>query len=205
MLEIVAFLIGVAAVTLSETMVPGPVTAVLVNKSHKNKYAGSLLTIGHVIIELPLILLIGLGLAQFLTLPLPKALISVAGGAMIFRMGYLMFANRHNYKVKEIEDERGILAAGIIATFSPYFFIWWATAGSILVISSLEFGIMGFVLFIIVHQLTDLAWYQALSYSIYKTNRFWNEKTYWAISVACGGFLMLFGLYFLYSAAGFLL
>lgn len=205
MLELVAFLIGVAAVTLSETMVPGPVTEVLVNKSHKNKYAGSLLTIGHVIIELPLILLIGLGLAQFLTQPLPKALISVAGGAMIFRMGYLMFANRHNYKVREKEDERGILGAGIIATISPYFFIWWATAGSILVISSLEFGLLGFALFIVVHELTDLAWYQALSYSIYNTNRFWNEKTYWGISVVCGGFLMLFGLYFLYSAAEFLL
>jgi threonine/homoserine/homoserine lactone efflux protein len=205
MLEIGMFLLGVAVVTLSGTLIPGPLTAILVGESRKNEYAGSLLTLGHAIVELPLILLIGLGFAPFFTHPAIRAVISVAGGAMLVFMGVRMVQERRGQDFARETCAQGILVGGITGTLNPTFFVWWASAGSAIVLSSLEFGLMGFALFIGVHYLSDLAYNQLISSMIYKTKNMWTKEAYGQVSAVGGILLCLFGGYFLYCAAELLL
>ncbi len=205
MLEIGMFLLGVAVVTLSGTLIPGPLTAILVGESRKNEYAGSILTLGHMIVELPLILLIGLGFAPFFTHPAIRAAISVAGGAMLVIMGLGMVKKMEGEDFAGENGAGGILVGGITGTLNPSFFVWWASAGSAIVLSSLEFGIVGFALFIAVHYLSDWGYNQMLSSIIYKTRGMWTKKAYGQVSAAGGILLVLFGGYFLYCAAEFLL
>jgi len=62
------FLGSVIAISLTGVMMPGPVTAVTVTKGAQRKGAGALVALGHGIVEIPLILVIYLGFANFLTL-----------------------------------------------------------------------------------------------------------------------------------------
>ena len=89
-----AILTSVVIISLSGVMVPGPMFAVTVAKSYRNLWAGSLLAIGHVIIEVPLILLIYFGFAQFFQEPMVKLVLSILGGGMIIWLGIAMFRAR---------------------------------------------------------------------------------------------------------------
>jgi len=61
------FLLSAAAISLSGVMLPGPLTAVTIAKGYRNQNAGSLIALGHAIIEIPLMALVYFGFAQLLT------------------------------------------------------------------------------------------------------------------------------------------
>jgi len=55
----------VVLTSLSGVMMPGPMFAVTLAKSYKSPWAGVQVSLGHAVIEVPLILIIYFGLAQF--------------------------------------------------------------------------------------------------------------------------------------------
>ena len=59
------FLGSVAVISLSGVMMPGPMFAVTVAKSYKSQSAGIKIALGHALVEIPVMLLIYFGLAQF--------------------------------------------------------------------------------------------------------------------------------------------
>ena len=61
-------------------MQPGPITATVITMGARNRWAGTLLAVGHGIIEFPLMVLIILGLGRYFELPKVKILIGLAGG-----------------------------------------------------------------------------------------------------------------------------
>ena len=88
------FLGSVIAISLTGVMMPGPVTAVTVTKGAQRKGAGALIAIGHGIVEIPLILVIYLGFANFLTLTGVKIGVGLAGGLVLLWMAWSMFRTR---------------------------------------------------------------------------------------------------------------
>ena len=58
-------LLSVIVISFSGVMMPGPVFAVTLTKSYKSPWAGTQIALGHAVIEVPLILLIYFGFAQF--------------------------------------------------------------------------------------------------------------------------------------------
>ena len=193
-------LLSVAVISFSGVMMPGPMLAVTLAKSYKSPWTGTWLSFGHAVIEVPLILLIYFGFAQFFQVTVVRLALSVAGSGMIIWMGVSMFRARSEVARKGKDLPYNAFTAGILTSvFNPFFLVWWATIGSMLIMRILEFGTMGLIVFIMVHWLCDLAWLTLVSNVIYRTHAFWNQRVQAWLFIACSLLLVGFGIWFLIS------
>ena len=193
-------LLSVAVISFSGVMMPGPMLAVTLAKSYKSPWTGTWLSIGHAVIEVPLILLIYFGFAQFFQITVVRLALSVAGSGMIVWLGVSMFRARSEVARKGKDLPYNAFTAGILTSvFNPFFLLWWATIGSMLIMRILEFGTMGLIVFTLVHWLCDLVWLTLVSNVIYRTHAFWNQRVQEWLFIACSLLLVGFGIWFLVS------
>jgi threonine/homoserine/homoserine lactone efflux protein len=181
-------------------MMPGPMFAVTLAKSYKSPWAGTQMSLGHAVIEVPLILLIYFGFAQFFQNSTVQLVLSVLGGGMILWMGISMFHARTEVVRGGRETPYSAFTAGIIMSgLNPFFLLWWATIGSMLVMRFLDFGTKGLVIFIIAHWLCDLVWLSFVSMTVYKTRSLWGMRIQEGMFIACSLLLAGFGIWFIIS------
>jgi len=195
-----SFLLSVVAISLSGVMMPGPLFAVTIAKSYRSQFAGVQIAVGHALVEIPLILLIYFGLARFFQHELVQLTLSVLGGAVLIWLGTGMF--RARTRVIEMGKDlpyNSVVAGVVTTTLNPFFILWWATIGSMLIMKSLNFGITGFALFILIHWLCDLVWLSFVSILVYKTQSLWGKKFQQGLFITCGLLLIGFGVWFLVS------
>ncbi len=193
-------LAGVVVITLSGVMMPGPMFAVTVAKSYRSPWAGVRISLGHAVVEVPLILLIYFGFARFFEDNTVQLVLNLLGGAMIIWMGIAMFRARAEVVQKGNDSPYSTLVAGIITTgFNPYFLLWWATIGIMLVMNFMGFGIGGLALLIIVHWLCDLVWLSFVSILVYRTHSLWGLKFQEWLFITISLLLIGFGGWFLIS------
>jgi len=193
-------LLSVVIVSFSGVMMPGPMFAVTLAKSYKSSWAGSQIALGHAVIEVPLILLIYFGFARFFENSVVQVVLSIAGGGMIIWLGVSMFRARAEVVQRGKDLPYNAFVAGILTSgLNPFFLLWWATIGSMLVMKFLDFGVMGLVVFIVVHWLCDLVWLSLVSNLVYRTHSLWGRKLQEGLFVACSLLLVGFGGWFLVS------
>ena len=193
-------LFSVVVISLTGVMMPGPMFAVTLAKSYKSPWAGAQISLGHAVIEIPLILLIYFGFARFFQNSLVQLGLSVVGGAMIFWLGIAIFRARAEVVQRGRDLLYNAFIAGIFTSgFNPFFLLWWVTIGSMLIMKFLVFGTMGLALFIIVHWLCDLVWLSFVSILVYRTKSLWGRKFQEGLFIACSLLLMGFGAWFLIS------
>jgi threonine/homoserine/homoserine lactone efflux protein len=193
-------LLSVVVISLSGVMMPGPMFAVTLAKSFKSPFAGVQISLGHAVIEVPVILLIYFGFAQIFEDKLVQIILSLAGGAMIVWLGVAMFRARASV-IREGKDlSYSAFTAGIITSgLNPFFLLWWATVGSLLVVRFLEFGLGGLAIFTISHWLVDLLWLSFVSVLVYRTHRFWGQRFQEGVFIATSLLLVGFGVWFMVS------
>ena len=195
-MELILFLVMVFIISLSGVLMPGPVFAAAVVKGVKDRHAGAWIALGHLTIEIPLILAIAAGFYYVFTYSWVKIGIGVIGGAFLLYMGFRMVQIRGRIDVVEKALPTHSMVAGIITTVSnPYFIFWWATIGAKLIIDALFFGFIGIIAFIIVHESCDLGWDYFISYSVNRSKKFWKETGYKYVFGLCGGLLIAFGVF----------
>jgi threonine/homoserine/homoserine lactone efflux protein len=193
-------LLSVAVISFSGVMMPGPMFAVTLAKSYKSPWTGVQISLGHAVIEIPLILLIYFGFARFFQNSLVQLGLSVVGGVMIFWLGIAMFRARAEVVQKGKDLPYSAFVAGILMSgLNPFFLLWWVTIGSMLIMKFLAFGTIGLALFIIVHWLCDLVWLSFVSILVYRTKSLWGRKFQEGLFIACSLLLMGFGAWFLIS------
>jgi threonine/homoserine/homoserine lactone efflux protein len=194
------FLGSVIALSASGVMMPGPVTAVTITKGTQRKWAGALVAIGHGIIEIPLMLLVYYGLAEYLKMDGVKIGVGLAGGLLLLWMAWGAFHTKPTALEVKRDTPHGSIVAGLATTAaSPYFFVWWATVGAALLASATTFGTTGIIAFAAVHWSFDLVWLLLLSWVIFKSKRLWTQKVTSVIFGICAALLAGFGVYFIYS------
>ena len=81
------FLVTTVAISLSGVMAPGPITAATLAAGTRSRHAGVLIALGHLVVELPLILLLVAGIGKFLQASGTRVGIGLAGGAFLLLMG----------------------------------------------------------------------------------------------------------------------
>lgn len=193
-------LLSVVVISLSGVMMPGPMFAMTIAKSSKSPWAGVQIALGHAVIEVPLILLIYFGFAQFFQNTVVQLVLSILGGGMIIWLGISMFRARTEVTQKGKDLPYNALTAGILTSvFNPFFLLWWATVGSMLVMKFLDFGTTGLVVLIVVHWLCDLAWLSFVSVLIYRTQSLWGPKFQEWLFIVCSLLLVGFGGWYLIS------
>ena len=193
-------LLSVVVISFSGVMMPGPMFAVTVAKSYRSPLTGAQISLGHAVIEVPLILLIYFGFARFFQHNLVQFGLSILGGILIFWLGIAMFRARAEVVQRGKDLPYNAFVAGIMTSgFNPFFLLWWAAIGSMLIMRFLDFGTMGLIVFIIVHWLVDLVWLSLVSIIVYRTNSLWGQKFQEGLFIICSLLLVGFGVWFLVS------
>jgi len=179
---------------------PGPVFAVTLAKGYQSRDAGIGVALGHGIVEIPLVAIIYFGFARFFDSGLVKIILGIAGGSILIYMGSGMF-RRHNKESEGVHSlSQGSITAGFLTTASnAYFFLWWITIGAALMTKAITFGVVGILLFVLVHWLCDLTWCSLVSLTVYKTKRLWSGRLRQIIFGLCGAILIGFGGWFIVS------
>lgn len=199
--NIYLFLSSVLLISLSGVLMPGPLFAVTIKRATKSKGAGVLIAIGHGLVELPLMFLILLVLSQVSIPNSVQTAVGLIGGLFMIFMGIQAFRNRNKEEQTTAVLKRDSIIAGAYTTAANAgFILWWLTIGTTLILNAKLFGIVGFTVFAGVHWLTDFAWYAAVAFLIFKSQRFWTKRTHSVITLFCVAVFVGFGLYFLSSA-----
>jgi len=199
---VLLFLLTVAGVSLSGVMMPGPVLAATIAKSWRSGFAGSFIAIGHGLVEFPLMFLIYFGLSSFFQNQPVKIALGLAGGGVLIYMGKGIF-NLKKAAQTTLQDNptsRATLAGAITSILNPYFILWWVTVGTALIMRSIIFGVLGFILFAIVHWLCDFVWYSLISYGVHRSGRVWGKKVQLLLFGLSSFLLIGFGVWFIISS-----
>ncbi len=187
-------------ISLSGVMTPGPMFAVTVAKSYRSPWAGVQISLGHAVVEVPIILLIYFGFSRFFENNIVQIVLSLIGGVMLIWMGIGMFRARREVVDSGKDLSYGGITAGIIMSITnPFFLLWWATVGLALVAKFVEFGTVGLPVFIATHWICDLIWLSIVSFVIFRTKTFWGRKFQSGIFIICSLLLLGFGGWFVFS------
>ncbi|HEY6000514.1 MAG TPA: LysE family transporter [bacterium] len=194
------FLASIVVISLSGVIVPGPLLAVTIAKGPEGPHAGLKIGLGHGVVEMPLIALIALGFGTvFASRPFTVA-VGLVGGAMLVYLGAGIVRARGALTAGAADLPYSALPAGAVATLvNPYFFIWWATIGAALVVKASAWGLVGLVLFGLVHWACDLGWYWLVTAALAR-GAGGAGRLPRAIYFCAGLLLIGFGLWFLKSA-----
>ena len=193
-------LLSVVVISLSGVMMPGLMFGVTLTKSLKSPWAGAQIALGHAVIEIPLILLIYFGFARFSPNDVVRLVLSILGGGMIITLGIGMFRARAELVQKDKDLPYNAFIAGILTSvLNPFFWLWWVTIGTMLVMKFLDFGTTGLIVLILVHWLCDLVWLSFVSNVVYRTHSLWGRKFQEGLFIAGSLLLAGFGSWYIVS------
>lgn len=199
-MPLVTFLLEAVLISLSGVMAPGPMTAMAAGKGSDSPHAGAWLAVGHGIIEFPLMVAILYGFGVWLRRDDVKDGIALVGGLFLVAMGIGMLRGIKKAEVRSTTTLRSPVVAGMaLSAGNPYFLIWWATVGATLVTRSIGLGVLGFVLFAVLHWACDFIWCYALSFFSFKGGRFFGRVFQKGIFAVCGVLLLVFAGRFIFA------
>jgi threonine/homoserine/homoserine lactone efflux protein len=196
------FIFTAVAISLSGVMAPGPITAATLNAGSRRRHAGAMIGLGHVAVELPLIVLLAAGAGAFFQSGVVRTSIGLAGGLFLLLMGtQTLLSLRNDEETVAPAVERHPFWTGVILSgANPYFLIWWATVGLTLTTDALQYGLIALVLFAIAHWLCDVGWLEILSVAGFKGSEWFGKKSQSTIAFVCALVFIGFGLRFVWDA-----
>ncbi len=195
-----ALLTSIVVISFSGVMMPGPMFAVTLAKSYKSPLAGAQMALGHAVVEVPLIMLIYFGFAPFFQHLAVQFVLSLVGGGMVVWMGIGLFRSRSRQASAGSDLPYSAFVAGIMMTgLNPFFLLWWASIGSLLIMKFYQYAGLGLVLFTVAHWMCDLIWLSLVSVAVYKTHGLWGRRFQEWVFAACAVLLLIFGVWFMYS------
>jgi threonine/homoserine/homoserine lactone efflux protein len=184
---------------LTGALAPGPTLVATINASINGDWkTGLKVSLGHVIVELFLVILILMGLAT-VALPYTSAIAGIGGIALI-AFGLLTIAGSRKATMRTISPQavaNPYMAGLVTSAANPYFWIWWLSIGSAMVIAGFQGGLVLVGALMIGHWSADTVWLTLVSTGVSKGRTIVSDSTYRKINAFCGIFLILFGAYYL--------
>ena len=208
-MALVLFLIKAVGVSLTGVLSPGAITAATINAGTRKRHAGILVAVGHGIVELPLMILILVGMDDILGSAKLKIVIGFLGGILLTYMAIAMLREikkiNPEIETTSVKSQHPLWIGIMLTACNPLFLGWWASAGLNLVIQAKELGRLAFALFAGIHWLLDLIWLEVLSYSSFKGTKLLSVKIQKIILSICGLILLFFAGWFICVAIATLL
>jgi len=213
-MELLVMAISWWLVGFTGAMMPGPVTTLVVTETAKRGFiAGPLITIGHVLLELAMVVALFFGLGDLLKQNFVAGAIGILGGLFLLWMGFDIVRSAYLGQVSLNTMQRGgtapsstnpIVAGMLTSIANPYWILWWATVGAASLVSFRAFGVPGLIAFYIGHTMADWVWNNFVAFVVATGRRAMNDRIYRGVLVVCGVFLIGLSFYFLNSGVGFL-
>ncbi len=205
---LVAFAIG-----LTGALTPGPTLVATIRASVEyGWYAGPVITAGHCLVEFIVFILILLGLitiaGQY------SGFISAFGGVALVIFGIMTILGSRTMSLSGVLMEgtggagtrggssadrgiRQVFLSGVLTSLAnPFFWVWWLSIGSAMVVAGLEGGFILGAAFLVGHWVADIAWYTVVSVTIHHGRTLLSDTWYRAINTLCGAFMAIFGIWF---------
>ena len=204
MTTLLEFALTVITISVSGVMSPGPLFAANVAYGTRGGWkTGIKMAVGHTIVELPLVTLLGIGAISFTVFPQFREYISILGAISLFVFAGLQIRATLRKTNSNNLPKHGPLFIGILlSALNPFFLIWWITIGfklisdAILLYSLVGIGIMfGF------HIWMDYTWLGAVGFLSSRGKKILSTKNYKIFMIALSGVLVYFGINFLAQAA----
>jgi len=201
-------------VTFSGALMPGPVMAIALTESAKKGAKGGLMvSLGHVIIEVPLMTAILFGLGFIFEYTITFIVISILGGLALLWMGYITLkpAIQGTVSLKismksSAMSRYGSVFGGILASVSnPWFPLWWILFGTTFLIEALKIGFAGILACAAAHWSVDIGLLALVGLFVGKGREIMSDKTYRVLIGVCGVLILTLSLYFLASGLKLLL
>jgi threonine/homoserine/homoserine lactone efflux protein len=177
--------------------------AIAITKSFKSPWAGTMMSLGHAVVEVPLILLLYFGFSHFFENTIVQFIFSMVGGAMLIWLAIGLLRSPREMSAGSKDIRYNSFTAGIVATgLNPFFIMWWATVGVLLLMKFMAFWdviAIGLAVFISVHWLCDLVWLTFVSVVVNKTHQMWGATVQALVFIAAGLLMAGFGVLFIVS------
>jgi threonine/homoserine/homoserine lactone efflux protein len=209
--EVAQIFFGSLMVAFTGALMPGPMlTLVISSVAQKGFWTAVFIVIGHSVLELLIVAGFYLGLLKYLDNPMVIKVISITGGAFLIYMAASIIVSVARKKIKlDLDTKRlaqnlgaknSFLITGkgvLISLANPYWYIWWLTIGASFMIRSVQHSFGGVASFYTGHILADFVWYLFVGFLISTGRRFFNQKVYIGILLACSVFLLYLGIRFI--------
>ena len=205
MVQLLEFAVAVITISVSGVMSPGPLFAANVAYGLKGgAKAGLKMAYGHTVVELPLVILLGVGALSFESVPQFRETIALAGAISLFVFAGIQVRSVLKKPSSVFEGKHGPFIAGIIlSALNPFFLIWWFTIGFKLISDSLVLAsFAGIGIMFAFHIWMDYAWLGTVGFLSSKGKAILSNKNYGIFMIAISGVLVYFGIVFALEAVG---
>lgn len=212
--DIFQIFFGAMIVAFSGALVPGPMlTLVISSVARKGFWTSFFIVLGHSLLELIVVICFIFGILKFLDNPLAAKIIGILGGIFLLYLGIdiiiSIFKNKFTIDFKSVIKEKTITGKStitlvfrgiLISLINPYWFIWWMSIGAAFLLKSVEFNFTGVTSFYLGHISADFIWYLFIGFLVSSGRKYFNQKIYNSILIACSIFLFYLGIKFIIDA-----
>jgi len=201
MIQIIEFSLLVIIISASGVMSPGPLFAANITYGLKEgAKSGIKIAIGHSIVELPLIILLGIGVFSLEIFPEFRTAISIFGAITLFGFAGIQIRTilKKNNNIT-IKPKQGPIITGILfSALNPFFIIWWLTIGFKLISDAMMiWAFAGILIVFVLHIWMDFAWLGITAFLASKSKRIISNKNYKIMVLGLSMALIYFGITFL--------
>ena len=158
----VDFILKVIIISASGALAPGPLTASAASLGARGGWrAGFNEAVGHMAVELPLVLAVAYGLHYIFEIPTIEIAFGLISGAFLLFFAYLTF--RDALKGPDMKDPprygSAIITGAALSLFNPYFIAWWISIGTPLIMEAFQaMYLAGIAILYTSHVWLDYAW-----------------------------------------------
>ena len=195
MITLAEFAIIVITISLSGVVSPGPLFAANISYGLKGGIKSGLkMAYGHTVVELPLVVLLGVGAISLTTIPQFREITSVLGALSLFVFAGIQIKSTIKKPSVIFEGRHGPFLAGIILSgLNPFFLIWWFTIGFKLITDAiLLYSFVGIGIMFAFHIWMDYAWICFVAFLSSKGMKIISNKKYNIFIITISGVLVYF-------------
>ena len=197
----IGFVVLVIIISVSGVMSPGPLFAANITYGLKEGFrSGIKIAIGHSIVELPLVILLGIGAFSLEIFPEFRVIISIFGAITLF--GFAGMQIKAIFKKNggiSTKPKHGPIITGILfSALNPFFIIWWLTIGLKLISDAmLVWAFAGVLIVFVFHIWMDFVWLGMVAFFASKSVKIISNRNYKIIMAGLSLILIYFGITFL--------
>ena len=204
MIQIIEFSLLVIIISASGVMSPGPLFAANITYGlREGAKAGIKIAIGHSIVELPLVILLGIGVFSLEIFPEFRTIISIFGAITLFGFAGIQITTVLKKKKNILnKPKQGPIVTGILlSALNPFFIVWWLTIGFKLISDAmLIWAFAGILIVFVLHIWMDFAWLGITAFLASKSKGIISNTNYKIIILVLSATLIYFGIVFLIDA-----
>ncbi|MDI1495258.1 MAG: lysine transporter LysE [Cenarchaeum symbiont of Oopsacas minuta] len=201
--EFFALAFTIIIISITGVMSPGPLfTANIAYGIKGGIKSGLKMAIGHTIIEMPIVAILGLGIITIDGAPWFIASVAAVGAAGLFVFAVMQTkAVLHEKRSDHIFGKDPLVVGIMLSAMNPFFILWWLTIGLKLITDVIhQWGLIGIPLMFMLHIWFDYVWMMFVGGISGRASKFISNKLYRIIMLGTSIVLVYFGIVFAIDA-----